>query len=105
MSKIKLTKVPFKGTAEQEAQLMEKLAVLKLKNMKGGLMPALAISAQEIYGYLPHRGSKDYRRAREMDCFPRMESFSVSPHSIRSSRAQSSRQVPDFDLYGYRLLC
>lgn len=50
MSKIKLTKVPFKGTAEQEAQLMEKLAVCK--NMKGGLMPALQ-SAQEIYGYLP----------------------------------------------------
>jgi len=50
MSKIKLTKVPFTGTAEQEAQLMEKLAVTK--KMKGGLMPSLQ-AAQEIYGYLP----------------------------------------------------
>lgn len=50
MSKIKLTKVPFSGTAEQEAQLMDKLAVTK--TMKGGLMPSLQ-AAQEIYGYLP----------------------------------------------------
>lgn len=50
MSKIKLTKVPFSGTAEQEAQLMDKLAVTKI--MKGGLMPSLQ-AAQEIYGYLP----------------------------------------------------
>lgn len=50
MSKIKLTKIPFNGTAEQEAKLMEKLAVTK--QLKGGLMPSLQ-AAQEIYGYLP----------------------------------------------------
>lgn len=50
MAKIKLTKVPFKGTAEQEARLRAKLAETKL--MKGGLMPSLQ-AAQEIYGYLP----------------------------------------------------
>ena len=50
MGKIKLTKVPFAGTAEQEAALRAKLA--ETKKMQGGLMPSLQ-AAQEIYGYLP----------------------------------------------------
>lgn len=50
MSKIKLTKVPFSGTAEQEKALREKLA--EIKKMDGALMPALQ-TAQNIYGYLP----------------------------------------------------
>lgn len=50
MGKIKLTKVPFKGTVEQEEQLRAKLAEIIQK--KGPLMPALQ-TAQEIYGYLP----------------------------------------------------
>lgn len=50
MSKIKLTKVAFNGTAEQEKQLREKLA--EIKKMDGALMPALQ-TAQGIYGYLP----------------------------------------------------
>lgn len=50
MGKIKLTKVPFSGTPEQETQLRAILAETKL--MKGGLMPSLQ-KAQEIYGYLP----------------------------------------------------
>ncbi|HEX3025999.1 MAG TPA: NAD(P)H-dependent oxidoreductase subunit E [Clostridia bacterium] len=44
------TSVPFKGTKEQEEQL---LAVIeKHKTDKGSLMPILQ-EAQEIYGYLP----------------------------------------------------
>jgi len=50
MGKIKLTKIPFKGTAEQEKKLRAKLAETKV--MQGGLMPSLQ-AAQEIYGYLP----------------------------------------------------
>lgn len=50
MARIKLTKVPFAGTAEQEAALRGKLDYYK--TLPGGLMPALQ-SAQEIYGYLP----------------------------------------------------
>lgn len=50
MSKIKLTKVPFTGTVEQEKALREKL--VEIKKMDGALMPALQ-SAQSIYGYLP----------------------------------------------------
>lgn len=50
MSKIKLTKVPFSGTAKQEKELKEKLA--EIKKMDGALMPALQ-AAQDIYGYLP----------------------------------------------------
>lgn len=50
MSKIKLTKVAFNGTAEQEKKLRAKLA--EIKKMQGSLMPALQ-TAQEIYGYLP----------------------------------------------------
>lgn len=50
MAKIKLTKTPFQGTAEQEAKLRTCLA--ETKAMKGGLMPSLQ-AAQEIYGYLP----------------------------------------------------
>ena len=44
------TVVPFKGTAEQEAQLR---AVIEAnKNVPGPLMPILQ-QAQDIYGYLP----------------------------------------------------
>ena len=46
----KTSGVPFKGTKEQEQQLRAKLQ--ELKNVQGGLMPALQ-EAQGIYGYLP----------------------------------------------------
>ncbi len=44
------TKVPYKGTAEQEAQLKE--FILNHLDEKGAMMPILQ-KAQEIYGYLP----------------------------------------------------
>ena len=50
MARIKLTKVPFAGTPEQEAALNAKLN--ELKSVPGGLMPALQF-AQELYGSLP----------------------------------------------------
>jgi len=46
----KKTIVPFKGTAQQEARLLE--AISELRNQPGALMPILQ-QAQEIYGYLP----------------------------------------------------
>jgi NADP-reducing hydrogenase subunit HndA len=46
----KKASVPFKGTKEQEAALLEVIA--KLKDQKGALMPILQ-QAQDIYGYLP----------------------------------------------------
>jgi NADP-reducing hydrogenase subunit HndA len=46
----KKTSVPFKGTPEQKAELMQ--AIHELKNQRGALMPALQ-RAQHIYGYLP----------------------------------------------------
>ena len=42
--------IPFNGTAEQEAKLMEIIA--EHKSDKGALMPVLQ-QAQEVYGYLP----------------------------------------------------
>ena len=42
--------IAFDGTKEQEAQLKGELQ--KLKDVQGGVMPALQ-KAQEIYGYLP----------------------------------------------------
>ena len=42
--------IPFKGTAEQEAELMSVIA--KHKDQEGALIPVLH-QAQEIYGYLP----------------------------------------------------
>ncbi|MBQ3060937.1 MAG: NAD(P)H-dependent oxidoreductase subunit E [Lachnospiraceae bacterium] len=42
--------VPFKGTKEQEAQLLE--VISQLKDQEGSLMPILQ-KAQDIYGYLP----------------------------------------------------
>ncbi|MBO5776230.1 MAG: NAD(P)H-dependent oxidoreductase subunit E [Clostridia bacterium] len=50
MARIKISKVPFAGTPEQEKALDAKLA--ELKSVPGGLMPALQF-AQELYGYLP----------------------------------------------------
>ena len=44
------TNVVFKGTAEQEAKLME--IISKYKTVQGALMPVLQ-QAQELYGYLP----------------------------------------------------
>ncbi|MCD7866259.1 MAG: NAD(P)H-dependent oxidoreductase subunit E [Clostridiales bacterium] len=42
--------VPFKGTSEQEAELLK--AIDALKDQKGSLMPIMQ-KAQDIYGYLP----------------------------------------------------
>lgn len=42
--------IPFKGTAQQEEQLMSVIA--KYKDQDGALIPVLH-QAQEIYGYLP----------------------------------------------------
>lgn len=44
------TKLPFKGTPEQKAELMKVLH--EVKDQRGALMPALQ-KAQHIYGYLP----------------------------------------------------
>ncbi len=49
MKKRKST-LPFKGTAEQEAALMQ--VIEEHKGEKGALMPVMQ-KAQEIYGYLP----------------------------------------------------
>lgn len=46
----RFSSVPFKGTKEQEAQLMAWMS--EHKDMSGVAMPALQ-KAQEIYGYLP----------------------------------------------------
>ncbi|MEF9983477.1 MAG: NAD(P)H-dependent oxidoreductase subunit E [Oscillospiraceae bacterium] len=46
----KISKIPFKGTKEQEAQLRK--IISDNKDMRGALMPVLQ-KAQEIYGYLP----------------------------------------------------
>lgn len=46
----KTAALPFKGTKEQEAQLMEVIA--EHKDQKGAAIPVLH-KAQEIYGYLP----------------------------------------------------
>lgn len=44
-------RIPFKGTPEQEAQLLQVIA--ELKDEKGALMPVMQ-RAQDIYGYLPY---------------------------------------------------
>lgn len=46
----KISSIPFKGTAEQEAKLKE--AIARHSDDKGAVMPVLQ-DAQEIYGYLP----------------------------------------------------
>ena len=48
--KKRMSKLPFHGTPEQEAQLKELIAAHK--GEKGALMPVMQ-GAQEIYGYLP----------------------------------------------------
>lgn len=50
MAKEKICKIPFAGTAEQEAKLHELTA--KYKGTDGALMPVMQ-QAQDIYGYLP----------------------------------------------------
>lgn len=50
MAKRGKTTVPFLGTKEQEAKLMEIIA--NLKGTQGCLMPILQ-QAQDVYGYLP----------------------------------------------------
>ena len=48
--KKKISKLPFKGTAEQEAQLMQ--VINENKHDKSNLMVVMQ-KAQDIYGYLP----------------------------------------------------
>ena len=50
MGKTTISKIPFKGTPEQERELRDILA--SLKDQQGALMPAMQ-KAQDIYGYLP----------------------------------------------------
>ncbi len=50
MGKSTISKIPFKGTAEQEQKLREYIAANK--DVQGSLMPIMQ-EAQEIYGYLP----------------------------------------------------
>ena len=52
---MKVSSVPFKGTKDQEAKLLEVIA--KYKGMKGALMPIMQ-EAQDIYGYLPYQVQK-----------------------------------------------
>ena len=52
---MKVSSVPFKGTKDQEAKLLEVIA--KYKGMKGALMPIMQ-EAQNIYGYLPYQVQK-----------------------------------------------
>ena len=52
---MKVSSVPFAGTKEQEAKLLEVIA--KYKGQKGALMPIMQ-EAQEIYGYLPYQVQK-----------------------------------------------
>ncbi len=52
---MKVSSVPFKGTKEQEAKLLEVIA--EYKGRKGALMPIMQ-EAQEIYGYLPYQVQK-----------------------------------------------
>lgn len=47
--------VPFHGTPEQEAQLLQ--VIEELKDEKGSLMPIMQ-KAQDIYGYLPYEVQK-----------------------------------------------
>ena len=60
--KKKLTTVVFKGTEEQEKQLLE--VIEKNKGVAGNLLPVLQ-GAQEIYGYLPIEVQKII--AKELD--------------------------------------
>ncbi len=46
-----ISKIPFRGTEEQKAQLMALIEANK--NVAGAVMPVLQ-GAQEIYGYLPY---------------------------------------------------
>ena len=46
---------PFRGTKEQEAQLLE--AIAQLRTLDGCLMPIMQ-KAQDIYGYLPEEVQK-----------------------------------------------
>ena len=46
----KITSIPFKGTPEQEAELLD--FIRAHSEDKGALMPVMQ-KAQEIYGYLP----------------------------------------------------
>lgn len=52
---MKVSNVPFQGTAEQEAKLIE--LINEHKGQKGCLMPILQ-GAQNIYGYLPYEVQK-----------------------------------------------
>ena len=53
--KKKMTTVTFKGTPEQEAELLK--VIENHKDMEGALMPVLQ-QAQDIYGYLPIEAQK-----------------------------------------------
>ena len=85
--KKKLTTVDFRGTAEQEAKLLEVIA--KYDGVQGKMMPILQ-EAQEIYGYLPievPNHSVDMSSWEGSACYPRSTFYPLSDvPSIRKHR-------------------
>jgi NADP-reducing hydrogenase subunit HndA len=88
MAKIKLTKLPFAGTKEQEAELNLKLE--QYKDVPGGLMPVMQ-AAQSIYGYLPIEVQKVIAKGMKI---PLEEVFGIATfYSLYTLNPQGKNQV------------
>lgn len=88
MAKIKLTKIPFNGTKEQEAELRKKLD--EFKSVPGGLMPVMQ-AAQSIYGYLPIEVQKMIAEGMRI---PLEEVFGIATfYSLYTLNPQGKNQV------------
>jgi NADH:ubiquinone oxidoreductase 24 kD subunit len=97
MAKIKLTKVPFKGTPEQEALLINKLE--EIKNLPGALMPAMQ-TAQDIYGYLPIEVQKKIAETLGVS----LEKVFGVADVLQSVHAESARRISDFGMLRHSVL-
>lgn len=88
MAKIKLTKLPFAGTKEQEVKLQNTLD--QYKNVPGGLMPVMQ-AAQSIYGYLPIEVQKVIAEGMKV---PLEEVFGIATfYSLFTLNPQGKNQV------------
>lgn len=75
----KISKLPFKGTAEQEKKLRE---IIDANKHDKSLLMAVMQQAQDVYGYLPMEVQEMIAEGMDVP----LERFTVFPPSMRSFR-------------------
>ena len=82
----KISKLPFKGTAEQEKKLRE---IIDANKHDKSLLMAVMQQAQDVYGYLPMEVQVFPPSMRSFRCHPRVSTtypYVLAPRAMLKAR-------------------